>query len=291
MSNKAFIVTQVKVLPMKNRVILVIISLVCAGYSPRLAQADWKIYYRGALQHIAGSGGQFAPGIGRGSFDTQNQCEDYRKTRPLSERNDSYCLGFDTSSHSPTEPGGRRGDGDNERELIREREFVHQKELMPMKIKASLSDAAKYEVPRGWAEEFSLNQGDPQALISRELHEIKVRLSGGGGSRYQTAGDFLVGFEALSTGGKRAEETGAVVVSGMRVMVYRREVPVRLPPPGEGGPSFFKREEFCVVPAGKMFFILSYSYGDSIPDLAYNGLKAWHKFLKNFRVLEGEAGK
>ena len=162
----------------------------------------------------------------------------------------------------------------------------------PMKIKAGLSAAVKYEVPQGWAEEFSLNQGDPQALISRGLHRIKVRLSGGGKSRYKTAGDFLLGFEALSKGGKRAEKTGTAAVSGRRVMMYRREVPVSLPPPDTGGPSVFAREEFCVVPAGKMFFILSYSYGDSIPDPAYDGLKAWRKFLKNFRVLKGKkAGK
>ena len=154
----------------------------------------------------------------------------------------------------------------------------------PMKIKASLTDAAKYEVPKGWTDEFSMNQGDPQALLSLDLHQIKVRLSGGEGSRYKTAGDFLVGLEARSKGGKQPEKTGSAAVSGARVMLYRREVAVSLPLPDTGGPSTYTQEEFCVVPAGKMFFILSYSYRDSIPDPVYDGREAWRKFLKTFRV-------
>ena len=156
----------------------------------------------------------------------------------------------------------------------------------PMKIKASLTDAAKYEVPKGWTDEFSMNQGDPQALLSLDLHQIKVRLSGGEGSRYKTAGDFLVGLEARSKGGKQPEKTGSAAVSGARVMLYRREVAVSLPLPDTGGPSTFAQEEFCVVPAGKLFFVLSYSYDDSIPDASYDGLAAWRQFLKTFRVLK-----
>lgn len=156
----------------------------------------------------------------------------------------------------------------------------------PMKIKSALSSSAKYDLPQGWAEEFSLNQGDPQAVLSRGLHKIKVRLSGREGSRSKTAADFLAGLEARSRGGKRAEKTGFAVVSGIRAMLYRREIPVSLPLPSTGGPSVFAPEEFCVVPAGKEFFILSYSYGDPTPDPAYDGLEAWRKFLKTFRVLK-----
>jgi|GEM_PF-1371712 len=157
----------------------------------------------------------------------------------------------------------------------------------PMKIKAALSEAAKYELPKDWTEEFSMNQGDPEALLSKDLHQIKVRLSGGEGSRYKKAGDFLVGFEARSNG-KPAEKMGQVAVSGQRVMIYRREVAVSLPPPDTGGPSTFTQEEFCVVPAGKTFFVLSYSYGDSIPDPSYDGQKVWRAFLKTFRVLKAK---
>ena len=156
----------------------------------------------------------------------------------------------------------------------------------PVMIKTSLSDAAKYEVPKGWAEEFVSNQGDPQAVVTRDLHKIKVRLSGGAGSRYKSSAAFLAGFEALSKGGKKADKTGAAAVSGQRVLLYRREVPVSMPAPDTGGPSTFATEEFCLVPAGKLFFVLSYSYDDSIPDASYDGLAAWRQFLKTFRVLK-----
>ncbi len=156
----------------------------------------------------------------------------------------------------------------------------------PMKTKATLSEAAKYEIPKGWGEEFAANQGDPQAVVTRDLHKLKVRLSGGPGSRYKSSGAFLSGFEALSQGGKKADITGFITVSGARVLLYRREVPVSLPDPDTGGPSTFAQEEFCVVPAGKLFFVLSYSYGDSIPDASYDGPAAWRQFLKTFRVLK-----
>jgi len=161
-----------------------------------------------------------------------------------------------------------------------------------MKTKDGLSAYIKYEIPKGWEEELSLNQGDPQAVLSLDLHKIKIRLSGGEKSRSKSAGDFLVGLEARSKGGKLPEKKEFTVVSGMRVMLYRREIAVSLPPPGTGGPSAFAREEFCVVPAGKRFFILSYSHDAPIPDTTYNGLETWRKFLKSFRVLKAKpAGK
>lgn len=51
-------------------------------------------------------------------------------------------------------------------------------------------------------------------------------------------------------------------------------------------PATFTDEEFCVVPAGKMFFVLSYSHGDLIPDITYNGLEAWLEFLEKFQIKE-----
>lgn len=157
---------------------------------------------------------------------------------------------------------------------------IHQ----PVKTKDTLYATAQYEVPQGWEEKFSINQGDSLAVLSRDLHEITVRFSGGEKSRYKTADDFLAGFESRSHGGKPAEKIGAVDVSGMSVMMYRREVVVSLPPPDTSGPATFTDEEFCVVSAGKMFFILRYSYGDSMPDFTYNGRAVWRKFLKNFRT-------
>ena len=153
-------------------------------------------------------------------------------------------------------------------------------------LQARLSAAARYQVPRGWTEEFVLNQGDPQSVITRDLHKIKIRLSGGRGSRYKSVDDFLAGFEARSvTGGTPPVTIDAVVVSGMRLPIYSISIAVWLPPPDTSGPGRYTRQEFCLVPAGKMFFVLSYSYGDSIPDPHYNGRKAWRHLVEGFRVL------
>jgi len=153
-----------------------------------------------------------------------------------------------------------------------------------MKAKSPVLEAAHYKVPAGWTEEFSTNQGDPQAVLSKGLHKIRVRFSGGEGSRYKNAAEFLAGFESRSRGGKLPEKTGLVKVSGSKVLLFRREKAVSLPPPDESGPASFAPEEFCAVPAGKRFFVLSYLYEDSIPDPDYDGLKVWRTFLKGFGI-------
>jgi len=147
-----------------------------------------------------------------------------------------------------------------------------------------ISDLSQYTIPQGWTSENGLTQGDPRTVLSRDLHAITIRLAGGQGSRYKTSGDFLVGFEARSSGGKPAEKLESAAAGGARVIIYRRKVPVRLPPPDASGPAEFTTEEFCVVPAGKRFFVLKYSYGDSVPDPQYNGKKAWRDFLKTFKL-------
>lgn len=158
---------------------------------------------------------------------------------------------------------------------------TEEKEMTP---KDQIASAAAYALPGGWKQSFSLNQGDPQAELARGLHKITVRLAGGEGSRYKKAPDFTVGLEARSTGGKAPEKLGAVLVSGRKTMLYKREVSVKTPLPGVGGQVDYSDEEFLVLPAGSRFFVLSYSYEDSIPDPSYDGEKAWRDFLKTFRV-------
>ena len=160
------------------------------------------------------------------------------------------------------------------------------KEKAMEKPREKISDFASFTVPEGWTQKERVEQGDPQLRLSNGLHIINIRLAGGPSSRYKAPGDFLVGFEARSTGGKQAEKAEAVIVSGSRVLIYRRQIPVSLPPPDESGPAAMTAEEFCAVPAGKRFFILTYSYGDAIPDPLYDGDKAWRKFLKEFRALK-----
>jgi len=152
------------------------------------------------------------------------------------------------------------------------------------KQKERITDFAAFTVPEGWTRTELVEQGDPQLRLEKGFHTITIRLAGGSDSRYRTAGEFLAGFEARFPGGKQAEKIGTLVVSGTRVLRYRLEIPLSLPPQGEGGPATMAPEEFCLVPAGKRFFILTYSYGDTIPDMSYDGNGAWTKFLKSFRA-------
>ena len=147
-----------------------------------------------------------------------------------------------------------------------------------------LSDHASFKAPEGWTVSYRTEQGDQQAVLERDLHSITVRLAGGPGSRYRSAADFLAGFEARSPGGKLAEKLGGLPVAGKTIMIYRRKVAVGLPPPDASGPSTLADEEFCVLPAGRRFLILTYSYADSIPDPTYDGRKAWLGFLKALRL-------
>ena len=149
---------------------------------------------------------------------------------------------------------------------------------------SAIASAAHYQAPRGWEESFSVNQGDPQALLARGLHRIRVRLLGGAGSRYKSSGSFLAGFETRSKDGARPEKLGSAVVSGARVLLFRRLVPLKLPAPETTAPVSYVEEEFCVVPQGSRFFILTYSYSGAVPDPDYDGHKAWQEFLDTFRV-------
>lgn len=45
-----------------------------------------------------------------------------------------------------------------------------------------------------------------------------------------------------------------------------------------------KSSAWCLP--GKCFFVLSYSHGDTIPDITYNGLAARHEFLEKFQIKE-----
>jgi len=165
------------------------------------------------------------------------------------------------------------------------------KEPAMVKAREQVSDLAAFTAPRGWTAGTGVAQGDPLTTLSRELHTIKMRLSGGKDSRYKSTGDFIVGFEARSSGGKPAEKLGEALIAGARVVVYRRKIPVNLPPPDASGPAAMTWEEFCTVPAGKRFFILSYSYADTVPDPDYDGSKAWRQFLKDFKLKKKPAGK
>lgn len=158
------------------------------------------------------------------------------------------------------------------------------KEKPAVKTTEKIADFAEFKAPAGWAAEEKTEQGDPQVRLEKGAHTMVVRLSGGPGSRYKSQQEFMGGFEARSTGGKPAAKTGTAVIAGSRVLLYKRAVPLALPPPDESGPASMGEEAFCLVPAGKRFFVISYAYGDPTPDPLYDGEKIWQEFLKNFRV-------
>lgn len=159
-------------------------------------------------------------------------------------------------------------------------------EVPAVKPEVQVKEYAKYAAPAGWEASDKLKQGDPQVVLNKGRHIISIRLAGGKESLYKTPGDFLVGFEGRSNGGKAAEKTAYVKVSGQKLMLYTKQAAVRLPPPGEGGPVSLAPEEFCLPGAGKRFFVLSYRYDDEIPDPDYDGKAAWRSFLGSFRVIK-----
>ncbi len=75
-----------------RRLIIAVFVMVLLAVTPKAASAEWKVYYTGDAAGMFGS-------QGRGSFATQDQCNAYQRSRPGFERNNSYCSGFDTSSH------------------------------------------------------------------------------------------------------------------------------------------------------------------------------------------------
>ena len=95
--------------------IICIIILTLTVVTPDAAFADWKIYYTGVI-------GQQSGYHGRGSFATQQQCEQYRMTMPGSSM--SYCGGFDTptSSHPSADDGTAAREQEKQRQLQLQRE-------------------------------------------------------------------------------------------------------------------------------------------------------------------------
>jgi hypothetical protein len=93
-----------------NRIgIIGIFLLILTTIVPESALAEWKIYYTGVI-------GQQSGYHGRGSFATQQQCQQYRMSMPGVSM--SYCGGFDTPTQSS--PSGNDGTAALEQEKQRQ---------------------------------------------------------------------------------------------------------------------------------------------------------------------------
>jgi hypothetical protein len=144
---------------------------------------------------------------------------------------------------------------------------------------------ARYAAPADWEAERKDAAVDPSARYSRGLDVIKIRLLGGKGSRYSGPADYLKGFEA-TTMGKAPEKVRQVKAGASKVWLYRHGYPVDLGDPSAppAGAPALASEEFCIVPHGGRFFILSFAHESPIPDPEAAGEKAWALFLASFSL-------
>lgn len=146
------------------------------------------------------------------------------------------------------------------------------------------SGAVSYTIPAGWTKSSGEKQADKLLTLSHGAHSITIRLSGEPKSRYKNGNEFLAGFEARSADGTRPKKIAQLKISGKSVLLFSRKIAVHMSPPDTAGPAEFAVQEFCVIPAGNKFFILTYSSNSSIPDPDYNALAAWRTFLTTFRI-------
>ena len=151
--------------------------------------------------------------------------------------------------------------------------------------KVVLEKGISLEAPPAWKVAKRWARKDPEAVLSAYSQSIRVRLYGGKGSSYATIEEFLDSPEAKA-GADKSVPTGKVKVSGKEAEGYRLEYQ------GEAGSPEVARsqkyrvvKEFCVLPAGKRFFVLSYTVTAGAllkkPELDE---ALWTRFLSSFQL-------
>lgn len=143
--------------------------------------------------------------------------------------------------------------------------------------------AAGFTQPLGWEKEEVRTPSDPYVTFSSGVDTIKVRLLGGGGSRYASEEGFLKGYEA-TTMGRPPDVVRQVKVAGREVPVYRHGYPIMLGDPHilDPHPPRLAAEEFILLPRGRKFFVLSWAHESPAPDPDAVAEKAWEVFLSSF---------
>jgi hypothetical protein len=139
---------------------------------------------------------------------------------------------------------------------------------------------ARYVAPTGWSAERKDRPVDPVMRFERDLDVIRIRVLGGKGSRYATPADFLRGFEA-TTMGHPPERRREIQVAGRKVWLYRHGYPLARGDPhvADPRPPELASEEFCILPVGDRFLVLSFAHESAIPDLDDAGTRAWEALL------------
>ncbi|HAM36881.1 MAG TPA: hypothetical protein DEB40_11750 [Elusimicrobia bacterium] len=148
---------------------------------------------------------------------------------------------------------------------------------------------ASIESPEGWEVDKAEDAVDPSLIFSLGPDIIKARLLGGEGSRYASPAEYLKGFEA-TTMGKPPEKIRAIKVVGGKTWLYRHGYPMALGDPHVVGdmPPILAQEEFCIIPIGRKFLVLSWAH-ESAPDPEFAAEKAWTRFLERISLAKPRA--
>lgn len=147
-----------------------------------------------------------------------------------------------------------------------------------------VSAAARFKAPAGWQREAGSFGADHFVSFSSGTLRLRVQLFGGKGSRYAAPKEFLAGPEAKGAGGKAA--VGRLTpVGGRKLKVYERsyQAPVGAPGGMAPGGADDVEERFALVPAGKAFFVLSYTRRNEVPAESPLDLAPWKAFLASFK--------
>ena len=142
---------------------------------------------------------------------------------------------------------------------------------------------ARFAAPAGWELERSDSAADPSVRLEKGLDVMRIRYLGGPGSRYRSPSGFLRGFEA-TTMGRPPKPVRRARLAGREVRVYGHGYPVDLGDPHlvDPRPPALAREEFCLLPSGRGFFVLSWAHESPVPDPEAAGEKAWRALLASF---------
>jgi hypothetical protein len=147
-----------------------------------------------------------------------------------------------------------------------------------------VSAAARFKAPAGWQREAGSFGADSFLSFSSGTLRLRVQMLGGKGSRYASPNEFLAGPEARGADGKAA--VGRLTsVGGRKLKVYARSYQAPSGAPGgmSTGGGDDVEERFALVPAGKAFFVLSYTRRNEAPAESPLDLAVWTRFLASFK--------
>jgi hypothetical protein len=157
----------------------------------------------------------------------------------------------------------------------------------PAKPQSMIWTKADFTVPEGWSEYEETILGEPVLTLSRGSYTIHVQLFGGPDSRHETPPDFLSSWEARDEQGQPAKEIGQVLVAGRKTTLYVRTFSMSGKDRDRPDRIAFERsyrEEFIIVPAGKSFFVLTFTVPiEPPPILDKSAEMAWGAFFKSFK--------